>query len=366
MQQKDKNILSSVKNWLENEFSREEKEEIDLSLHDIKYDVENFIEGIRFHTERFRDEIGKTMDTSLEALQKNQFISRGEFLREIKKRVSSIEKDKEIPIAFSIIGNCLFFLEAYDLAGKCFERSIAYLPLVAAFHNNLGCCYFKQKRWLKAKRAFRKALDLQPDYKEAEKNLHDAAREHSNQRRIISWMSRGNRYFLENAWEKAEACYEKALEIGGQMPETLVNLGNVHFRKGGDAKAEEFFVQAIQESPDYAAAYSSLGKLRLRQGHLKEAFVNLQKAFELDPTLHDSLALLGDISFKWGNYPQALELYEAYLRQHPDSSTTLMLIGDCYLKMGKTEAARLAYETLKKRGMESEALEKRLDLVKSA
>ena len=87
MNRKDKAVLGKITRWLETQNARGEKEEIEDSLNDIKYDVENFIKGIRFHTEKFRGEIGSEADESLEALEKNQFVSRGEFVKEIKKQV---------------------------------------------------------------------------------------------------------------------------------------------------------------------------------------------------------------------------------------------------------------------------------------
>lgn len=364
MKRRDQILLKKIEAWLqEQEDKKLREDEIETHLHDIRYDIENFLKGIRLHTGQFRKEIGGQEPEIFESLDKAQVVSKGEFFKEIERQMEAIRTGRNIPIAFSILGNSLFFLGEYGLATECFERSIAYLPIVSAFYNNLGCCYFKQRRWIKAKHAFQKALDLQPDYQEAEKNLEDAAREYSNQQKINYWMARGNRYFEDEAWDQAEQCYKKALEIGGQMPETLVNYGNVCFRKGEDKKAEEFYHRAIQEDSSYAPAFSSLGKLRLRQKDDQAAFENLQKAFELDDTLHDSLALMGDISFRWQNYPQALELYEAYWKLHPESWITLMLIGDCYLKMGKVEAARYAYNILKTQNIQSPRLDERLKMV---
>ncbi len=366
MNQKDRSLLKKVREWLKTKQEGKEEREIDASLHEIKYEVENFIKGIRFHTERFRDEIGGGIEEALESLEKSQFVSSGEFLREIQRQIEFIERGGNIPVAFALMGNSLFFLGELNLAARCLERSIDYLPVIPAFFNNLGCCYFRQRHWIKAKRMFQKALDLQPDDRDAVWNLERTEREFSNQKKIDYWMGKGNSYFLEGSLDKSESCYKKAIEIGGQMPETLFNLGNIYFKRGKDTKAEDLYSRAIQENPNYAPAYASLGKLKLRQGHLEAAFENLQRAFVLDASLHDALALMGDISFKWGNYPQALELYEAYLKQHPESDTTLMLIGDCYLQMGKTEAARYAYEALEKRGKQTPMLEERLRRVGKA
>ena len=361
MNRKDRRIIEEVKVWLASHDEGTQDDEISTSLDDIKYDVENFIKGIRFHTERFQKEIGASeKDNSLKTLEKSQFVSRGEFIKEIKKQVESIETGENLPIAFSILGNSFFFLTEYDLASRCFERSIAYLPIIPSFFNNLGCCYFKRKQWIKAKRAFQKTLDLQPDYRDAEINLQAASLEYSKQKKIDYWVARGNRNFSTSNADEARKCYEKALDAGGQMPEVLVNIGNIYFQAGEDKKAEEFYGKVIQNDADYAPAYASLGKLRLRQDNRKDAFENLQHAFELDSTLHDSLSLMGDISFKWENYPQALELYEAYLNQHPDSITTLLLIGDCYLKMGKTDAAIYAYEAVEKAEPENKLAQERL------
>ncbi|GEM_PF-4469742 len=364
MTRKDQAIIDKIKAFLNARKGAEEEREIETALDDIKYDVENFIREIRFHTEKFRDEIGGEVEEALESLEKNQFVSEGEFVQEIERQIELIEGGGNIPVAFALMGNSLFFLGELNLAARCLERSVEYLPVIPTFFNNLGCCYFRQKHWIKAKRMFQKSLNLHPDNRDAVWNLERTEREFSNQKKIDYWMGRGNRYFQEGNLDAAEGCYEKAIEIGGQMPEGLLNLGNIYFNQGEDAKAEELYSRAIQENPDYAPAYASLGKLRLRQGRLNEAFENLQRAFVLDASLHDALALMGDISFKWENYPQALELYEAYLKQHPESEITLMLIGDCYLKMGKTESARVAYESLKARGVATEELDRRLELLK--
>ncbi len=354
--------MKKIEEWLGHEKEREG--EITSFAGDIRYDVENFLKGIRYHTDRFKKEIDADPGELTGFLEKPQYLSSGEFIKEIERQINNIRSGIGIPVAFLLLGNSLFFMREYELASRCYERSISYFENVPPFYNNMGCCYYKQKRWIKAKRMFEKALELNPDYKDARLNLEKAREAYANQKRVDYWMAKGNTYFSQQRWEQAERCYEKALAAGGDMPETLVNLGNICFQRKEDARAEEYYMKAIHEDADFAHAYSSLGKLRLRQGRLEEAFENLQKAFELDPSHHDSLALMGDISFRWGNYPQALELYEAYLKLHPDSQTTLMCIGDCYLKMGKKDAARVAYERLSAEGMASEALKTRLELVR--
>ncbi|EON78228.1 Tetratricopeptide TPR_2 repeat protein [Lunatimonas lonarensis] len=126
----------------------------------------------------------------------------------------------------------------------------------------------------------------------------------------INWNNQGVTHFFEQDWEKAHACYQKALQLDDKNPTVWNNLGllahqqknyleactyfqqaNVLDKKpvylvneansrammGMFTETESLYLEAISMQPNHETALSSLAKLYTHQGRLDEAAARYQQ-----------------------------------------------------------------------------------------
>jgi Flp pilus assembly protein TadD len=85
-------------------------------------------------------------------------------------------------------------------------------------------------------------------------------------------------------WARAEADFEKALELSPEQPFVLNYLGYSWAEQGRNlAKARQMVERALQERPNDGAIVDSLGWVMLKQGDVAGAIKNLEHAVELEP-----------------------------------------------------------------------------------
>jgi tetratricopeptide (TPR) repeat protein len=94
---------------------------------------------------------------------------------------------------------------------------------------------------------------------------------------------------------EARRAYERALDLDPGLAEAHVNLGRLYHEEGSHDKAEGHYLAAIEKDPEYALAHFNLGVLLEDCGRPKEAIPAYHKALLHDPTFadaHYNLALL--------------------------------------------------------------------------
>jgi tetratricopeptide (TPR) repeat protein len=112
--------------------------------------------------------------------------------------------------------------------------------------------------------AFRRAVELQPDYAEA----------HNNLGLVLSRLRRE---------EEASAAFHAALQADPAMGEALNNLGFLHHAAARFPQAVEMFRKAIDTAADSSVAYTNLGNTYYRMQQPEKAVAAWKRALELDP-----------------------------------------------------------------------------------
>jgi Flp pilus assembly protein TadD len=112
--------------------------------------------------------------------------------------------------------------------------------------------------------AYRKALELDPQY-------------------VFAWNNLGIALSGQNRYAEAEAAYRKALELDPQFASAWYNLGVVLSRQNRYAEAEAACRKALEFDPQYVFAWYNLGNALYGQNRYAEAEAVYRKALELDP-----------------------------------------------------------------------------------
>jgi tetratricopeptide (TPR) repeat protein len=166
--------------------------------------------------------------------------------------------------------------------------------------------------------AYRKALELQPDWGLAwgglgnllcaDGNLAEA--EHALRRAIdlepmeaIYHTDLGLVLRDAKRFDEAIAAHEKAIELDRDLPQAHVNLGTTLRSLGKPAEAADAHRRAIALRPAWSTPYHNLGSALSDQGLFDEAVAAHEKAVELSPAWADAwnglgLALKGKRDFE--------------------------------------------------------------------
>jgi tetratricopeptide (TPR) repeat protein len=165
-------------------------------------------------------------------------------------------------------------------------------------YNDLGIALRDQKKLVEAVVAYRKAIDLKPDYAVAYSNLGNALREQKKLDEAVAayrkaiqvqpdyavaYINLGIALRAQKKLNEAVAAYRKAIDLQPDLAIAYNNLGNALRDQKKLDEAVAAHRKAIAHKPDYAEANSNLGNVLLDQKKLNEAVAAFRKADQLLP-----------------------------------------------------------------------------------
>lgn len=142
------------------------------------------------------------------------------------------------------------------------------------------------------------------------------------------------------AFPKARAAAEKAIQIDPMIAEAYASSGVVKFQYEWDwSGAEYVFKQAITLNPNYGTAHHYFADYLKAMGRFKEALEEIKKAQEIDPL---SLAIntgFGHVLYLSRQYDKAIEQYRKTLELDPNFLQARLWFGRPYLQKGMYQEA---------------------------
>ena len=130
--------------------------------------------------------------------------------------------------------------------------------------NNRGVALYYRGAMEASLAAFRRAVELRPEYAEA----------HNNLGLVLSKMGKE---------KEATEAFQEALRLDPAMAEVYNNLGFMYHTSGQLDRAVQMFGQAIQNNADSAVAYTNLGNSFYGLKQPEKAVEAWRRALELDP-----------------------------------------------------------------------------------
>ena len=154
-----------------------------------------------------------------------------------------------------------------DAAIEKFNAAIALSPACFDCQFNIGVAYMAKKDEKSAEEAWKKALEMKPDYGEA---LNALSTLYNNQKRF----------------DEASAMSAKAAASGGGgggNADAMFNQGIILWNQGKIADAKVKFEEALKANPSHADAHYQLGMALLNEGKLPEAVAEFEGYVKLAP-----------------------------------------------------------------------------------
>jgi tetratricopeptide (TPR) repeat protein len=141
----------------------------------------------------------------------------------------------------------------------------------------------------------------------------------SDPKDFVAWSELGSLFFRQQKYAEAENAYKKALELKPDFVVTLVNLGKLRIEQKSLDGAIEILTKAVESDPKSAEAQHYLGEAYLLSKKGSKAVVHLNEALRLDPQGKAEIHLrLGALYNAAGIKEKAASEYEQFLAKRPD------------------------------------------------
>jgi tetratricopeptide (TPR) repeat protein len=154
----------------------------------------------------------------------------------------------------------------HDLAIEKFNAALAISPACFDCQFNIGVALMAKKDEKAAEEAWKKALEMKPEYAEA---LNALSTLYNNQKRF----------------DEAAAMSAKAASAGGGSgsADATFNQGIILWNQGKIAEAKAKFEETIKMNATHADAHYQLGMAMLNEGKLTEAVAEFETYVKLAP-----------------------------------------------------------------------------------
>jgi tetratricopeptide (TPR) repeat protein len=167
--------------------------------------------------------------------------------------------------------------------------------------NNLAGAYQRLGRYGDAIQAAAEAVRIRPDL-------------------AYNWYALGNGYAGLRQYERAIACYEKAIEAHPVEPARIYdNWADAYVKMGRDDLAILYFDKAIAARPNGATAYNNRGTAYARLGKPDLAIQDYSRAIELKPRFPEAYLNRGRMLADAGRLDEAIRDYSRAIELKPDS-----------------------------------------------
>ena len=222
--------------------------------------------------------------------------------------------------------------EQAEASGKNAEALAAYkaaariAPSDAQLYLKIGLIEGKAGDFENAKRAFQRALELQPDLAESRYNLGLAIIGESKQ---------------VPAWKEALREFEAALVSRPGYPDALNMSGVCMLESGDTAEATKRFRAAIQREPDSARIHFNLGRALEATGHAREAFEEYVIAAKKQSPYPEAEIAIGNLLLKERDYQLAAEHLRSALAANPDLREAHYSLAQALRHSGETGESRI-------------------------
>lgn len=191
----------------------------------------------------------------------------------------------------------------------------------------LGNLYSDQQRWEEAERAYRTAIQLEPDSPEAHIALSF----------VLTQPIAGSD--VSDRYSEAEKMARRALQLDDKNPLGYDQLGvALELRGIINDETVNAYRRAIALDSEFALAYAHLGRLLRRKGQVNESSAAYRTAISLSNDV-PTMILVADVMQSQQRYVESEQLLRRALRQDPKNPTALFLLGRALTTRGSFEEA---------------------------
>ncbi|KAJ4896936.1 Protein CTR9-like protein [Raphanus sativus] len=274
-----------------------------------------------------------------------------------------------------------FYRGRFSESLQLYKRVLQVHPgCPAAVRLGIGLCRYKLGQLDKARQAFDRVLQLDPDNVEAlvALGIMDLqANDSLGMRRGMERMQQAfeiypycasalnylaNHFFFTGQHFLVEQLTETALAVSTHGPtksHSFYNLARSYHSKGDYEKAGMYYMAAIKETnnkpQEFVFPYFGLGQVQLKLGELKGSVSNFEKVLEVYPDNCETLKALGHLYTQLGKTEKALEYMRKATKLDPRDAQAFVGLGELLISSdtgAALDAFKMARTLMKKGGQE--------------
>ena len=230
-----------------------------------------------------------------------------------QKALELIPGDAEV---HNFIGIGYYNLNQLENASKHFTIASELDTNYYEAFNNLGYDLFLQKQYGKAQKAFKRALEINPDYAAAKLNYETTKMIMSGelQREVFELTEQAAKL---DDYDKQIEFYEKILLMDANNAEVHNNLAVAYYYADSLDGAYDHLNKALILRKDYAEAINNMGYIYKVAGRYQEAVKLFLKAISLKKRYVIALNNLGETYMLMNENENALRVFQTVLEVDP-------------------------------------------------
>lgn len=223
-------------------------------------------------------------------------------------------------------GKEFFKSQAYKKAEAIFLKIISAKKEYADVYNMLGIINHQGGQLSQAIDYFKKALKINPHYKEALLNLSVLYNDIGEYKQAKLLLTRSKKEDLKDAKEKIDPY------IKGKLANKHAEVGNTYRGFGLYAQAVNEFKKACELAPHFYDLHNKLGICLREDGKKKEALEEFRLIIKKQPKYLDAQIQLGVTLYACGEKTKARQIWQKIAKENPYHAMARM-----YLKLSEAK-----------------------------
>ncbi|KAG6539208.1 protein CTR9 homolog isoform X2 [Zingiber officinale] len=319
------------------------------------------------------------------------YVAKGEFATASESfRIALVEDPNCVP---ALLGQaCVDFniaereehykkaMDSYRSSLDNYKRALQINPnCPASVRLGIGFCRYKLGQFEKARQAFQRVLQLDPENIEALVALGVMDLQTNEAGGIRKGMEKmqktfeihpycpvalnylANHFFFTGQHFLVEQLTETALVVsnhGLMKAHSFYNLARSYHSKGDYEKALRFYMLSVKEinkPQEFVLPYYGLGQVQLKLGDFRSSLSSFEKVLEVYPENCESLKAIGHIYSQLGEIDKAVDTFRKATRIDPKDSGAFMELAELLISSdtgAALDALKTARNLLKKGGQD--------------
>uniref|UniRef100_A0A2P2LK54 Protein CTR9 homolog n=1 Tax=Rhizophora mucronata TaxID=61149 RepID=A0A2P2LK54_RHIMU len=239
-----------------------------------------------------------------------------------------------------------------------YKRALhAYPNCPGAVRLGIGHCHYKLGHFEKARQAFKRVLQLDPENVEAlvalailDLQTNEAAGMRNGMEKMqrafelypycsmaLNYLA--NHFFFTGQHFLVEQLTETALAVtnhGATKSHSYYNLARSYHSKGDYETASRYYWASVKETNnpnEFVFPYYGLGQVQLKLGEIKNALSNFEKVLEVYPDSSETLKVISHIYAQLGLTDKAQELLRKATKIDPRDAQVIKTGANCLLEL---------------------------------
>jgi putative PEP-CTERM system TPR-repeat lipoprotein len=231
-----------------------------------------------------------------------------EDLEAASKMAPGSEADVALAIAY-------FRTKEFDKTLEAAKRVQERHPTKAIGFNLAGVAYRGKEDLEESKKAFRRALEVEPGNRDALDNLARVA-------------------ITEKKFDEARGFYQEIQKRNPGDPRWYLAIAQLDLRSGRGPDAVSGLQALVSSQPDFVRGHTALARAQLAVGDVKAASETMRGAAQRWPDNDDVLATQGQVYLKMQQPQQAIATYQKLVARQPQAIGGYELLASAYEAAG--------------------------------